>query len=155
LNDSVLIIRSFIEDYHEKLEEVFLFPRFEKVNKLSDLVKVLRSQHEAGRNLTDQIMQLTKMKSITGMEDNQKLFELLTDFNKMYRPHEAREDTVLFPALRKIFSEKEYISLGEQFEDQENKLFGNNGFENMVQKVADIEVVLGIYDLSGFNPLLI
>src|SRR5579884_4424993 len=27
--DSARIIRSFIEDYHEKLEENFLFPRFE------------------------------------------------------------------------------------------------------------------------------
>ncbi len=42
------IIRSFIEDYHEKLEEDFLFPRFEKANQLVDLVKVLRTQHQAG-----------------------------------------------------------------------------------------------------------
>jgi hypothetical protein len=28
--DAAKIIRNFIEDYHEKLEENFLFPRFEK-----------------------------------------------------------------------------------------------------------------------------
>src|SRR5947208_3870564 len=47
------IIRSFVEDYHEKLEEDFLFPRFEKANQLVDLVKVLRTQHQAGRRVTD------------------------------------------------------------------------------------------------------
>jgi hypothetical protein len=34
----------------------------------------------------------------------------------MYRPHEAREDTVLFPALREIVSEQEFGALGEDFE---------------------------------------
>jgi hypothetical protein len=35
LNNSAKIIRSFIEDYHEKLEEDFLFPRLEKANQLT------------------------------------------------------------------------------------------------------------------------
>src|SRR3982751_1370167 len=42
LLNSANIIRSFVEDYHEKQEEEYLFPRFEKANKLTDLVKVLR-----------------------------------------------------------------------------------------------------------------
>src|SRR6266404_4394608 len=35
--DAAKIIRSFVEDYHEKLEENYLFPRFEKAGKLTDL----------------------------------------------------------------------------------------------------------------------
>src|SRR5574338_78847 len=42
------IIRHVIEDYHEKLEENFLFPRFEKAGKLADLTAVLRQQHQVG-----------------------------------------------------------------------------------------------------------
>ena len=53
LADAAGIIRHFVEDYHEKLEEDFLFPRFEKANRLVDLVKVLRTQHQAGRRVTD------------------------------------------------------------------------------------------------------
>lgn len=60
LNNSAQIIRIFIEDYHQKLEEDYLFPRFEKVNLLTDMVQVLRSQHNAGRILTDQIIQFGK-----------------------------------------------------------------------------------------------
>ena len=154
LNNSAQIIRNFIEDYHEKLEEDFLFPRFEKVNQLTDLVQVLRNQHKVGRELTDIIIQLTKMKNTSDANDTQKLIKLLTNFNTMYRPHEAREDTILFPALRKIISKNEYFALGEDFEDKEHELFGEDGFEAMVEKVAGIEKQLGIYDLSKFTPLL-
>jgi hemerythrin-like domain-containing protein len=154
LNNSAQIIRTFIEDYHEKLEEDFLFPRFEKAGQLIDLVQVLRQQHKAGRILTDQIIQFGKMESLPDTDGSQKLIKLLGDFNGMYRPHEAREDTVLFPAMRKIFSENEYFALGEDFEDREHELFGKDGFEIMVEKVAGIEKQLGIYDLSMFTPII-
>jgi len=46
---SAKIIWSFIEQYHEKLEEEHLFPRFRKHNLLVDRVNVLQQQHQAGR----------------------------------------------------------------------------------------------------------
>jgi hemerythrin-like domain-containing protein len=147
------IIRAFVEDYHEKQEENYLFPRFKKANQLTDLVDILLQQHQAGRNITDQITQITKTATRTDTE-TQKLIELLTAFNTMYRPHEAREDTVLFPAFRKIVSQHEYDSLGEEFEDNEHKRFGEDGFETMVNKVAGIEKQLGIYELAQFTPKL-
>jgi len=154
VDNSAQIIRTFIEDYHEKLEEDFLFPRFEKANQLVDLVQVLRTQHKVGRILTDQMMQFGKMKSLADANESQKLIKLLGDFNGMYRPHEAREDTVLFPAIRKIISKNEYFALGEEFEDKEHQLFGEDGFETIVEKVANIEKQLGIFELSSFTPQL-
>ncbi len=154
LYNSAQIIRSFIEDYHEKLEEDFLFPRFESANKLIDLVEVLRAQHQAGRKLTEQILQYAQIKNIYEEGDNEKLIMSLNEFNNMYRPHEAREDTVLFPALRKIISNNEYFALGEDFEDKEHELFGEDGFDRMVEKVGDIEKQLGVFELSNFTPLL-
>lgn len=145
------IIRTFVEDYHEKQEENYLFPRFKKANQLTDLVNVLLQQHQAGRTLTNEIMQLAKSQTATDTE-NQKLIQLLTSFNTMYRPHEAREDTVLFPAFRKIVSRHEYDSLGEEFEKNEQKMFGKDGFETMVSKVEGIEKSLNIYELSQFTP---
>jgi len=151
LAQSAGIIRSFVEDYHEKQEEDYLFPRFRKAKQLTDLVQVLLQQHNAGRNITSQIMQLTKSSNPSDTE-KQKLIKLLTDFNTMYRPHEAREDTVLFPAFRKIVSSHEYDSLGEEFEKNEQKHFGKDGFESMVNKVSVIEKSLGIYELTQFTP---
>ena len=69
--------------------------------------------------------------------------------------HEAREDTILFPAFRKLVSSNEYDSLGEEFEKNEHRLFGNGGFETMVGRVESIEKKLGIYELSQFTPKLI
>lgn len=151
LANAAKIIRTFVEDYHEKQEENYLFPRFQKANHLTDLVNVLLQQHQAGSRLTDQIMQSVKLKTATETE-NQALTQLLDSFTRMYRPHEAREDTVLFPAFRKIVSKNEYDSLGEEFENNEHKLFGNDGFETMVSKVSAIEKSLGIYELSQFTP---
>jgi hemerythrin-like domain-containing protein len=152
LRNSAGLIRSFIEDYHEKLEEKYLFPRFVNANKLVDLVQVLYVQHHAGRILTDQILNLGNAESLKNPDNTVKLINLLDTFNRMYRVHEAREDTVLFPVLRKIVSRNEYDSLGEDFEDQEHKLFGAEGFEGVVDKVAAIEKQLGIYDISSFTP---
>src|SRR6516225_1669289 len=53
IQQSAKLIRSFVEDYHEKLEEDYLFPRFKKACKLVGLVEVLNQQHQAGRKLTD------------------------------------------------------------------------------------------------------
>lgn len=150
---SANIIRTFVEDYHEKQEENYLFPRFQKASHLTDFVQVLKKQHDTGRAITDQIMQLSKTKSLTDTEF-QKMIGLLTNFNVMYRPHEAREDTVLFPAFRKLVSQHEYDSLGEEFENNEHKRFGEDGFETMVTKVADIEKQLGIYELAKFTPVV-
>jgi hemerythrin-like domain-containing protein len=153
LLDSANIIRRFVEDYHEKQEENYLFPRFRKANQLTDLVDTLLRQHQAGRAITDQIMQLSKATTLAEA-DNQRLVQLLTAFNTMYRPHEAREDTVLFPAFRKLVSRHEYDSLGEEFEANEHKLFGEDGFDTIVNQVEGIEKSLGIYDLAQFTPSL-
>jgi len=151
LNAAAGIIRSFVEDYHEKQEEEYLFPRFKKAGQLTDLVDTLLRQHNAGRRITDQLLQLTKGPALNA-DEGQKLVSLLSAFNTMYRPHESREDTVLFPAFRKLVSKHEYDSLGEEFEDNEHKHFGGDGFEMMVDRVAGIEKQLGIYELNQFTP---
>ena len=95
------------------------------------------------------------MATVAGLknaEERAKLAKLLADFIRMYNPHEAREDTVLFPAFRKVVSGNEFDSLGEQFEKEEDRLFGEDGFEKIVAQVADLEKQFGIYDLAQFTP---
>jgi len=152
LADSAGIIRRFVEDYHEKLEEDFLFPRFEKANRLVDLVKVLREQHQAGRRVTDVTMRFANMQSLKNDSERAQLVNSMRQFIRMYNPHEAREDTVLFPAFRKIVSPHEFDSLGEDFEKKEDELFGEDGFEKVVDKAAGIEKRLGVYELAQFTP---
>lgn len=140
------LIKKFIEEYHEKLEENYLFPRFEKANKLADLTKVLRAQHAAGRNVTERIISSIKSK------DLQAAGMAMAAFVRMYRPHESREDTVLFPALHSIVSKHEYDALGEEFDKIEQKTFGGDGFDMAVDQVTALEKQIGIYDLAQFTP---
>lgn len=70
ISSAASIIRSFVEDYHQKQEEQFLFPRFEKAGVLTDLVPGLKVQHQAGRTLTDRIMSLAKSR---GRDDGKQL----------------------------------------------------------------------------------
>jgi hemerythrin-like domain-containing protein len=152
LAKSADIIRRFIEQYHEKLEEDFLFPRFEKANRLVDLVATLRRQHQAGRALTETTLRLSTPASVEKDDDRRKLADTLRSFTRMYRPHEAREDTVLFPSLRSVVSRKEFHDLGEQFEDKEHELFGKEGFEGIVAQIAALEQTVGLFDLNQFTP---
>lgn len=152
LADGARIIREFIEDYHEKLEEDFLFPRFRKTNTQVELVDVLLQQHQAGRRLTDVALRLSTAPALKNDSDRAQLTDALEKFIRMYEPHEAREDTVLFPALRKIVTPHEYDALGEDFERKEHQLFGEEGFDKMVDRVATIEKELGIYELAQFTP---
>jgi hemerythrin-like domain-containing protein len=140
------IVRRVIEDYHEKLEEEFLFPRYEQAGKLADLTTVLRRQHVVGRTLTDQIVTLAKTSLADA--DRAKLATLLRSFNHMYRAHAAREDTVLFPALRGLVGKKAYAELGEQFEDTETRMLGDHGFDKTVAEVSRLEQAFGVDDLA-------
>jgi len=135
-----------IEEYHEKLEENFVFPRMEKAKKLTDLTATLRRQHEAGRTVTANIVKLCDG------SDAKQLARLLRTFNRMYRPHAAREDTVLFPAFHDLVGEKAYRELGDQFEDQEKSQLGDEGFEGAVAQVARLEEQFGLSDLDQFTP---
>ena len=150
--DAAGTIRAFVEDYHEKLEEDFLFPRFRKANKLVGLVDTLVAQHKAGRTLTDIAIRLATPQGLKSDDDRRALVRALRQFTRMYNPHEAWEDTVLFPAFHEIVSQNEYDALGEDFEKKENQIFGEGGFEKNVDRVAAIEKTLGIYDLAQFTP---
>jgi hemerythrin-like domain-containing protein len=149
------IVRHFVEEYHEKLEEDFLFPRFRKAGKLVNLVDTLQAQHKAGRDLTAKIRELAGTATLKYVSsDSDKLTDALRSFLHMYRPHEAREDTVLFPAFRSVVSAHEYDALGDDFEKKEDELFGEDGFFKVVDKVAELEKKLGIYELAQFTPKL-
>jgi hemerythrin-like domain-containing protein len=151
LGNAAGIIKTFIEEYHEKQEEQYIFPRFKKANQLTELVNTLLNQHAAGRVVTGKIIQLTKNKTLSAV-DSQQLMTSLAQFTTMYRPHESREDTILFPAFRKLVSAHEYDAIGEDFEKNEKKHFGEDGFESVVDKVANLEKQFGIYELAQFTP---
>lgn len=141
------LVRRFVEDYHERLEEDLVFPRLERAGCEVALVGILRRQHRGGRELTDEVLRLVRAHAASA-----DLLRVLRSFERMYRPHAAREDTVLFPAFRRVVGAGAYRELGERFEAREHAVVGADGFEHAVAQVARLETALGIADLAQFTP---
>jgi hemerythrin-like domain-containing protein len=148
---AVTIIEQFVEGYHEKIEELYIFPIFEKNNKKTELTRTLRDQHNKGRAITAKVKALCQSHK-RDKKTLRTVKSLLKKFIDMYRPHEAREDTELFPAVRSLITEAEFKDLGEKSEDLEYDLFGKQGFYGVLKRVEDIEKELGINNLSQFTP---
>jgi hemerythrin-like domain-containing protein len=103
-----------------------------------DLVETLLAQHEAGRRVTATVLKLAP-NSRTDGDDRRDLKIAMQSFIAMYRPHAAREDTDLFPKLHELVSKHEYDAMAEDFERKERRLFGEDSFEKMADRVAKLE----------------
>lgn len=144
------VMRDFVHAYHEKAEEEEVFPRFKKAGRMVDLVGILQSQNAVGRQLTDKV--LAAAPGIANSDKRKALIDAMEATVTLYRPHIAREDTDLLPALRSLMTPNEFEALGQTLEKKENEVLGADGFEKAVKKVEAIEKKLGTYDLSQFTP---
>lgn len=147
------IAHEFIENYHQKLEEQYVFPKFSRSPKYIELINTLLNQHNAAHDLTENILYFSSIKNICHFQNTIQLIRLLSLYINMYEPHSAREDTVVFPAFHELVTPEEFKELGERFEEIEEEKFGKDGFKHIVNEVAKIEKVLGIYNLAQFTPI--
>lgn len=150
IHKAAKIVRDYVENYHEKLEQDYLFPRFTNANRMTGQVQELLKQHLGGRNLTDEALHLSTQ-ALKTPEDRGRLVKVLGDFVHMYHAHEAREDTELFPVFRSLVSAHEYAALREEFDKRERELFGGDSFAEMMTRVAGIEKEMGLEDLAQFT----
>jgi len=146
------IVREYSEDYHERLEEEIVFPRFKRTGKMLALVNALSDQHRAGRGLTDIVLQ-TALTARKDADDRRRLVRAMQSFIAMYRPHTAREDTVLLPMLKDLFTPGEYEDLAAKLEKSGRRYFVGSRFDGVVQQVASFEIAMGINDLTQFTRL--
>ena len=151
IHEGALIIHDFIEGFHEPLEEGYIFPRLLKAGRLKATIDTLLVQHAKGRQLTQSILAASQ----AGSQSTSQLAPAMTAFVRMYQPHEAREDTVVFPAFRSIVTQDRLDRLARTFSQLQRQQFGPDGFSEYVDKVTEIEQGLGIYELSQFTPTTI
>ena len=152
LHDAALIIHDYIEGFHEGLEEGYVFPRLARAGQLTGTVTTLLVQHARGRVITQFLLGQATASGVASPGARARLAAAMQAFDRMYEPHEAREDTVVFPAFRQIVPAGELADLGQHFADLEHQQFGTDEFTAMVARVASIEQNLGIYDLAQFTP---
>jgi hemerythrin-like domain-containing protein len=152
LSNAAKLFQTFGERYHEQLlEEQHIFPIVRKRGgEAAVLVDTLLAQHARGREITMYILDRTRTGRL-GTSDGAPMAKALMSFARMYEPHTAREDTIVFPAFKKALGSKAYDELGDQFEDIERREFGGDGFDMAVQKVTEIERRLGTADLASFT----
>lgn len=149
LKEAAQIMQSFIEGYHEKLEEEYIFPILAQDKETKRLVETLKAQHVGGREVTKTLIHLSTCSQTRAIK--KQIQVLLKSYIHMYRVHAAREDTVAFPAFKKHLTSSELEKLGDSFEEVEKQLFPG-GFEGMLEHVTQLEKKLGIYQLAQFTP---
>lgn len=153
LQQTAKLFRTFGEDYHERmLEEQHIFPLIRKQGpELKRYADILVEQHNRGREVTDYVLAVTNGPRIS-VAHVEPLAKVLETFVLMYQNHAAREDTIVFPAWKKNFTNKQLDEISDQFEDIEHKMFGKDGFEDAEKKIGKIEGELGFADLAQFTP---
>jgi hemerythrin-like domain-containing protein len=155
VQDAALIIHDYIEGFHEGLEEGFVFPRLRQAGgSLATTVDTLIVQHARGRVITQFLLSHATPGQLASPGMRGRIAAAMQAFDRMYEPHEAREDTVVFPAFRQLVPPAELAALGTHFADLEQQQFHTDEFTAMVNRVAGIEQELGIYDLTQFTPVV-
>jgi hemerythrin-like domain-containing protein len=152
LQQTAKLFRAFGEDYHERvLEEQHIFPLMRKHGpEFLKYVDTLTEQHNRGREITDYVLAVTKGGKISSAH-TKDLADVFESFVLMYENHAAREDTIVFPAWKKNYSEKQLDQISDQFEEIERKVFGKDGFDEAEKTISRIETELGLQDLSKFT----
>ncbi|HEY0565583.1 MAG TPA: hemerythrin domain-containing protein [Terriglobales bacterium] len=152
LNRAAKLFHQFGEVYHEEmLEEQHIFPIVRKMTgRAAKYPDILVGQHQRGREITDYILATTAKGSIASA-NAEPLARALETMVRMYENHAAREDTIVFPAWKTNFSNKQLDEIGDQFEDIEHKMFGKDGFDDAESQISQIEQAFGLSDLSQFT----
>jgi len=149
---TVEMMRLFIIGFHQQLEERRIYSVFDTADKMSGLIGVLREQHAAGSKLAEILSRLCSGFSAKDLEKRRTMGSTIHQFCRMYRAHVDREDTVLFPLVRRSMSPKAYLELSASFVKAETEFLGQNGFEETIRKLSGYENILGIGDLASFTP---
>jgi hemerythrin-like domain-containing protein len=151
LQKAARLMRTFGEDYHERqLEEAHLFPVVRRGGgEPGALIDTLVGQHNRGREITDYVI-TTAQRGLGRSADAGNVARALEGFATMYETHAAQEDTVIFPAYKRLLSPAQLEEAGDLFEDIEHRTFGKDGFEDAVDQVSSIEQRLGI-DVVGMT----
>lgn len=150
LVQAVELIRAFVQDRQEAQEEKYIYPPFQRANLNTDLIRVLSEQHQAGRKLMEGIT--AKLREQPSAAGDAFIAESLRAFVRMYRPHLARENTVLLPEFRDLVSSKDYTGMENSFKSEDSRRQKEKGVENVMSLVGMLEGSLGISDIAHYGP---
>lgn len=135
------LIRDFMQDYHERYEKAYLFDKFRQADKSTELVKTFEQYHKIGRNLIDEITLQAKSQDHFGKYE---LAETIRRFVRVCRAHKAHEETLLFPSIGLVMTDKEHDEYGKEYEKRERELLDKNGFTAVIKEIDELERMLKV-----------
>jgi hemerythrin-like domain-containing protein len=151
INRTAQIAKSCLSDCHERNEERWLFPLFREEGYLAAMVDALEQQHNAGREVTDKIIDLSTPGRIKDQTHVNILMTLCRSYVFMYRPHISRENSELFPRLSAIASRREIDEIGQKMAAATRDALGEQGFAGPLADLAEIERTLDIHDVRSYT----
>jgi hemerythrin-like domain-containing protein len=152
LQRAAKLFRAFGEEYHEKkLKEAYIFPAIKEAGgPAAGYADVFIAQHQRGREITDYIISVTAGAKL-GAGSVDAFAAGLNSLVRMYEHHAAIEETIVFPAWKDALGENQMDEMNEKFGEIEHQQFGEDGFEDAVRQIAEIEQTLGLGDLAQFT----
>lgn len=151
LTPLVNLISTAVHGHHERVEEDVVFERLRGSDTHEEVISRLAGQHSIGRGLTATIGRGVDPGSGRALGKG-KFAEALNDFIVLYAPHEAREDTVVFPAFQDKVPVDEMKAMQEEVAERERSVLGKDWFANAVSQIAEIERALDIHELRVKEP---
>jgi hemerythrin-like domain-containing protein len=153
------LIHSYIENFHEGMEEGYVFPALTRAGVEVATVRTLLVQHDRGRKITTALIAATNPMPMDGpaalgfatATSRAQLASMLEAFVTMYEHHEAWEDTQIFPAFRDVTAGRMFERISEQIATVHENTVGD-GITDYLHQVERLEQQLGIGDLSRFTP---
>jgi len=148
LQNAANIVASYFENFHEMLEETYIFPVFIQNQQMVDLVNTLQQDHATGRTITQSILLQCQTGDLQSPQTLQTISNSLQQYVTILRPHLAKEESQLFPLFQNLTTQQNYDVIGELFAGQEIDTFGQNGFTSISNQVSAIEQALNMTTLA-------
>ncbi len=145
------LVATVVHGHHEQVEEDYVFSRLRGVGDYKQLVGRLTAQHRIGREITANIAQAATPAHGQTLGGS-KLNDALGDFIALYEPHEAREDSVVFPAFEKRIGADAMAAMRTELSERERRVLGPDWFAKAQQQIAQVELALGIHALNVKEP---
>lgn len=150
VNHGCSMIKQVVDKHHMKVEEELIYPKFENT-KLSDLARILKSQHIEMRKMVARMDDLSKTGAVRDRSEREELMRVFNDFREMVLAHASWEETCLFPCMEGTWSSDELENLKERQEQHEKKLLGKDASVKIYSMLSDLERSAGIRGLNDFT----
>ena len=139
----VSFARSFVDEYHHFKEEDVLFALLSQKagQDLSGQLALLRSQHDLGRAIVDQMARSIHGYGSQAAAKKDLLPDRLGAYTDLLRQHVQLEDRVILPLARESFTPEEVNHIAAQYE-AERRRFGWGVFERGRKLLAEMGALL-------------